>query len=203
MRLFLRARMCFFIRFEGFYIDRHVTFADLFATMDEFWSKLLGEKVETRFRPSYFPFVEPGLEVDVRCTACHGKGCRLCKHYGLAGGLRGGDGSSECIEEGQYRSRRITVGLPGGWASSGRRFCSMIFPIFGCFGKTIFGFFHNFHRMLIRRSSISLRKSGRVAECACLENRKPREGFVGSNPTSSEFFFEKYGRSKPIVWLAW
>ena len=72
----------FFHQLEGLYIDRHVTFADLFVTMDEFWSKLLGEKVQTRFRPSYFPFVEPGLEVDVRCTACHGKGCRLCKHSG-------------------------------------------------------------------------------------------------------------------------
>jgi phenylalanyl-tRNA synthetase alpha chain len=72
----------FFHQIEGFYIDRHVTFADLFSTMDEFWSKLLGEKVQTRFRPSYFPFVEPGLEVDVRCTACRGKGCRLCKYTG-------------------------------------------------------------------------------------------------------------------------
>ncbi len=72
----------FFHQIEGFYIDRNVTFADLFATMEEFWSKLLGEKVEMRFRPSYFPFVEPGLEVDVRCTSCKGKGCRLCKHTG-------------------------------------------------------------------------------------------------------------------------
>ena len=72
----------FFHQIEGFYIDKNVSFADLFATMDEFWSKLLGEKVVTRFRPSYFPFVEPGLEVDVRCTACRGKGCRLCKHTG-------------------------------------------------------------------------------------------------------------------------
>lgn len=72
----------FFHQLEAFYIDRNVTFADLFATMDEFWSKLLGEKVVTRFRPSYFPFVEPGLEVDVRCTACRGKGCRLCKQSG-------------------------------------------------------------------------------------------------------------------------
>jgi len=72
----------FFHQLEALYIDRHVTFADLFATMDEFWSKLLGEKVVTRFRPSYFPFVEPGLEVDVRCTACRGKGCRLCKQTG-------------------------------------------------------------------------------------------------------------------------
>lgn len=72
----------FFHQIEGVYIDRHVTFADLLATMDEFWSKLFGEKVQTRFRPSYFPFTEPGLEVDVRCTACKGSGCRLCKHSG-------------------------------------------------------------------------------------------------------------------------
>lgn len=72
----------FFHQIEGFYIDRHVTFADLMATMDTFWKKLLGEAVETRFRPSYFPFTEPGLEVDVRCTSCQGSGCRLCKQTG-------------------------------------------------------------------------------------------------------------------------
>jgi phenylalanyl-tRNA synthetase alpha chain len=72
----------FFHQVEGFYIDKGVTFADLFATMDEFLSKLLGEKVETRYRPSYFPFVEPGLEVDVRCISCKGSGCRICKHTG-------------------------------------------------------------------------------------------------------------------------
>lgn len=72
----------FFHQIEGFYIDRGVTFADLFSTMDEFLSKLLGEKVETRYRPSYFPFVEPGLEVDVRCISCKGSGCRICKHTG-------------------------------------------------------------------------------------------------------------------------
>lgn len=72
----------FFHQVEGFYIDRNVTFSDLFSTMDEFLSKLLGEKVETRYRPSYFPFVEPGLEVDVRCISCKGSGCRICKHTG-------------------------------------------------------------------------------------------------------------------------
>lgn len=72
----------FFHQIEGFYIDKNVTFADLFSTMDEFLSKLLGEKVETRYRPSYFPFVEPGLEVDVRCISCKGTGCRICKHTG-------------------------------------------------------------------------------------------------------------------------
>ena len=72
----------FFHQVEAFYIDKNVTFADLLSTMDEFLTKLLGHKAETRFRPSYFPFVEPGMEVDVRCTACKGEGCRICKHTG-------------------------------------------------------------------------------------------------------------------------
>ena len=62
--------------------DEHVSFADLLATLDEFWAKLFGRKIETRYRPSYFPFVEPGLEGDIRCTVCEGNGCRLCKHTG-------------------------------------------------------------------------------------------------------------------------
>lgn len=72
----------FFHQIDGFYIDKGVTFSDLLSMMEEFVSKILGEKVETRFRPSYFPFVEPGMEVDVRCTACKGSGCRLCKRTG-------------------------------------------------------------------------------------------------------------------------
>jgi phenylalanyl-tRNA synthetase alpha chain len=72
----------FFHQVEGLYIDEDVSFSDLLSTMDEFWSKLFKTRVETRFRPSYFPFVEPGMEVDIRCTSCQGAGCRLCKHTG-------------------------------------------------------------------------------------------------------------------------
>lgn len=72
----------FFHQVEGLYIDKNVSFADLFATLDEFWNRLFQRKIETRFRPSFFPFVEPGLEVDIRCTSCEGKGCRLCKDSG-------------------------------------------------------------------------------------------------------------------------
>jgi len=72
----------FFHQVDGFYVDKNVTFADLLSMMEDFMNKLFGQKVETRFRPSYFPFVEPGLEVDVRCTSCNGAGCRLCKHTG-------------------------------------------------------------------------------------------------------------------------
>lgn len=72
----------FFHQVEGLYVDKDVSFADLFATMEEFWNKILGKKTEVRFRPSYFPFVEPGLEIDIQCTQCQGKGCRLCKDSG-------------------------------------------------------------------------------------------------------------------------
>ncbi len=72
----------FFHQVEGIYIDEGVSFGDLFATMEEFWAKLFKKSVETRFRPSYFPFVEPGIEVDLKCTACEGRGCRLCKQSG-------------------------------------------------------------------------------------------------------------------------
>jgi phenylalanyl-tRNA synthetase alpha chain len=72
----------FFQQVEAIYIDKDVSFADLQATMVEFLSKLFHADVETRFRPSYFPFVEPGMEVDLRCLSCKGCGCPLCKHSG-------------------------------------------------------------------------------------------------------------------------
>lgn len=72
----------FFQQVEGLYIDKDVTFKDLLSTLNEFFLKLFHKKVETRFRPSYFPFVEPGMEVDIRCIICEGAGCPVCKHTG-------------------------------------------------------------------------------------------------------------------------
>ena len=72
----------FFHQVEGFYVDKEVTFADLISTLDLFIKKLFSKEVETRFRPSYFPFVEPGLEVDIHCLACKGQGCPICKYTG-------------------------------------------------------------------------------------------------------------------------
>ncbi len=71
-----------FHQIEGFYIDRGVSFADLLQTIQDFLEKLFGAEIKLRFRPSYFPFVEPGLEVDVSCLICHGVGCAVCKHSG-------------------------------------------------------------------------------------------------------------------------
>ena len=68
-----------FHQIEGFYIDQGVTYADLVSTFDAFLGKLFHSGIKTRYRTSYFPFVEPGLEVDVSCLQCEGKGCRVCK----------------------------------------------------------------------------------------------------------------------------
>lgn len=71
-----------FGQFEGLVIDEHITLADLKGTLEIMARKLLGEKTNVRFRPSYFPFTEPSVEVDVSCFKCGGKGCPLCKNTG-------------------------------------------------------------------------------------------------------------------------
>ncbi len=71
-----------FHQVEGLYIDKNVSFADLMATLREFLQKLFDRPLKTRFRPSYFPFVEPGMEVDVECLHCNGQGCGTCKRSG-------------------------------------------------------------------------------------------------------------------------
>jgi len=73
---------CIFHQIEGLYIDENVTFAELKTTIDIFAKRYFGKNVKTRFRPSYFPFVEPGAEVDVTCFICGGDGCRVCKKTG-------------------------------------------------------------------------------------------------------------------------
>ncbi len=71
-----------FHQIEGFLVDRHVSFANLRGVIDAFCERLYGRGAKTRYRPSYFPFVEPGAEVDVRCVFCAGEGCRVCKQTG-------------------------------------------------------------------------------------------------------------------------
>ena len=67
---------------EGLVIDKGITMADLKGTLEIMAKKMLGEKTKVRFRPSFFPFTEPSVEVDVSCFKCNGKGCSLCKNTG-------------------------------------------------------------------------------------------------------------------------
>ncbi|MBQ7677312.1 MAG: phenylalanine--tRNA ligase subunit alpha [Lachnospiraceae bacterium] len=71
-----------FHQIEGMVIDKHITFADLKGTLEEFAKKLFGEDTKVKFRPHHFPFTEPSAEVDVSCFKCGGKGCRFCKGEG-------------------------------------------------------------------------------------------------------------------------
>ncbi len=71
-----------FHQVEGLYVDRGVTMGDLKGTLTAFVKRFFGSKHRLRFRPSYFPFVEPGAEVDMSCMLCDGKGCRVCKGSG-------------------------------------------------------------------------------------------------------------------------
>lgn len=71
-----------FMQMEGFVVDKNLTLADLKGTLLTFIHTVFGEDVKMRFRPSYFPFTEPSAEVDISCTLCGGKGCRLCKGTG-------------------------------------------------------------------------------------------------------------------------
>ena len=74
-----------FNQIEGLVIDKKevgVSLADLKGTLEIFVRKIIGDNLDLRFRPSYFPFTEPSYEVDVTCFKCHGKGCNLCKQTG-------------------------------------------------------------------------------------------------------------------------
>ena len=71
-----------FTQMEGLVVDRGISVCDLQGMLDLFSQKIFGEGVKTRLRPSYFPFTEPSVEVDVSCFECGGKGCKLCKGTG-------------------------------------------------------------------------------------------------------------------------
>ena len=71
-----------FVQTEGLVVGHGVTLADLKGTLELFAKRMFGEARVIRFRPSYFQFTEPSVEVDVSCHICSGKGCNVCKHTG-------------------------------------------------------------------------------------------------------------------------
>ena len=71
-----------FFQMEGMMIDKDVSIANLIYFMKTLLSEIFKKDVEVRLRPGYFPFVEPGFELDIKCLYCEGKGCKVCKHGG-------------------------------------------------------------------------------------------------------------------------
>ncbi len=71
-----------FHQIEGLVVDKGVTMCDLKGVLEQFAREIYGEDTKVKFRPSFFPFTEPSVEVDVSCSECGGKGCRVCKGSG-------------------------------------------------------------------------------------------------------------------------
>lgn len=71
-----------FMQVEGLVIDKNISLADLKGTLEMFAQSMFSANTNIRFRPSYFPFTEPSVEVDVTCHICKGKGCHVCKETG-------------------------------------------------------------------------------------------------------------------------
>ena len=87
---------------EGLVIDKDISLADLKGTLELFAKKMLGENTKVRFRPSFFPFTEPSVEVDVSCFKCGGNGCNLCKQTGWIEVLGAGMVHPNVLEMGGY-----------------------------------------------------------------------------------------------------
>lgn len=71
-----------FHQIEGLVVDKNITMCDLKGVLEQFAHEIYGKETEVKFRPSFFPFTEPSVEVDVTCSECRGKGCRVCKGSG-------------------------------------------------------------------------------------------------------------------------
>ena len=107
---------CIFHQVEGLYIDENVTFADMKQAILLFAREMFGAQSEIRMRPSYFPFTEPSVEVDVTCFKCGGKGCSLCKGTGwievLGGGIVNNKVLENCnIDPSQYSGLAFGIGI--------------------------------------------------------------------------------------------
>lgn len=105
-----------FHQMEGLVVDKNVNLRDLKGTLEAFLKKLFDDNVKTRLRPSYFPFTEPSVEVDVSCFKCHGKGCSLCKGTGwievLGAGMVNRKVFENCnINPDEYQGFAFGVGL--------------------------------------------------------------------------------------------
>lgn len=97
-----------FMQIEGLVIGENIRMSDLKGTLDALAKKMFGDEREIRLRPSFFPFTEPSVEVDVSCHKCGGKGCNVCKHTGWIEILGAGMVHPNVLEMAGYDSTKLS-----------------------------------------------------------------------------------------------
>jgi phenylalanyl-tRNA synthetase alpha chain len=97
-----------FTQVEGLVVDRGISMSELNGILLSFAEQFFGMELETRLRPSYFPFTEPSVEMDISCVMCGGKGCRVCKQSGWIEILGAGMVHPRVLEHGGYNAERYT-----------------------------------------------------------------------------------------------
>ena len=105
-----------FHQIEGLVVDKNVTMCDLKGVLEQFAHEIYGPETKVNFRPSFFPFTEPSVEVDVSCSECGGKGCRVCKGSGwieiLGAGMVHPNVLKSCgIDPAEYSGFAFGIGL--------------------------------------------------------------------------------------------
>ena len=103
-----------FHQIEGLVVDENITLCDLKGTLEYIASNFFGPQTKVRFRPSFFPFTEPSVEVDLTCSNCGGKGCSLCKGTGWIEVLGAGMVNPFVLENCGIDSQKYT-GFAFGW----------------------------------------------------------------------------------------
>jgi phenylalanyl-tRNA synthetase alpha chain len=97
-----------FMQIEGLVVDRNVRLSDLKGVLETFAKKMFGEDRKIRLRPSFFPFTEPSVEMDISCFKCSGKGCSICKQTGWIEILGAGMVHPNVLEMAGFDSKEYT-----------------------------------------------------------------------------------------------
>ncbi len=97
-----------FHQVEGLLVDEGVSFAHLKGVLTHFCRRMFGAETKVRFRPSFFPFTEPSVEVDIQCVICAGKGCSVCKQSGWLEILGAGMVNPRVFEFVKYDTKKYT-----------------------------------------------------------------------------------------------
>lgn len=97
-----------FMQIEGLVVDENISMSDLKGTLEVFAKKVFGQEREIRLRPSFFPFTEPSVEIDISCKICGGEGCSVCKQTGWIEVLGGGMVHPNVLEMAGFDSKKYS-----------------------------------------------------------------------------------------------